>query len=422
MLLHQPRVLLGVEGEAALAGELLGELRREAVRRVQVENILGRELTFRRGFLELRHAALERLAEALLLGRKHAVDLRPVLDELGIRRPHLLDHHVCEAGQERRLHPDPQTMLHGTAHDAAQDVAAAFVRRRHTLDGDQRHPASVVGEDAVRLRRVLGRAIRDAGLLGDPVHDQLVAVGVVDRGDVLHDTRDALEPPAGVDVLARELGERAVAVELVRHEHEVSELEEALAARASRQAVVVATAGLLAPVPVHLRVRPARPRAADGPEVLRRRERHDPLRWHSEPLPVADRLLVGAELQAGIAGVHADPHAIPVELQALLDELGRVLDRALLEVLAEREIAEHLEERQVVRVEADRVDVDRSEDLLTRRRQRPRRRLKTEKVRHLWLHAGAGQQRRMIVRARDERCRGPPEMSLLLEEGEEALA
>ena len=62
--------------------------------------------------------------------------------------------------------------------------------------------------------------------------------------------------------------------------------------------------------------------------------------------------------------MHGHPDAIPVELQPLLDELGRELDRALLEVLAEREVAEHLEERQVVPVEADLVDVLRPEALL----------------------------------------------------------
>ena len=81
-------------------------------------------------------------------------------------------------------------------------------------------------------------------------------------------------------------------------------------------------------------------------------------------LPEVDRLLVGAELQLRVAGVDADPDPVPVELQPLLDELGRVRDRALLEVLAEREVAEHLEERQVVRVEPDLVDVGRAEDLL----------------------------------------------------------
>ena len=152
---------------------------------------------------------------------------------------------------------------------------------------------------------------------------------------------------------------------------------------------VVAAAGLLAPVPVHLRVGPARPRAADRPEVLGRRQRDDPLRRHPDPLPEADRLLVGAELQPRVAGVHADPDPVPVELQPLPHELGRVLDRALLEVLAEREVAEHLEEREVERVEADLVDVRRAEDLLARRRQRRGRRLAAEEERHLRLHARA---------------------------------
>ena len=68
---------------------------------------------------------------------------------------HLLDHDVGEARQERRLHPDAQAVLDGAADDPAQDIAAALVRRRHALGGDERHAAAVVGEHAMRLRRVL---------------------------------------------------------------------------------------------------------------------------------------------------------------------------------------------------------------------------------------------------------------------------
>ena len=50
------------------------------------------------------------------------------------------------------------------------------------------------------------------------------------------------------------------------------------------------------------------------------------------------------------------------------------------------------------------------------------RRLAAEEVRHLRLHAGAGQQRRAVVRARDQRRRRLPQMALRLEEREEALA
>ena len=203
---HQPRVLLVVETEAALAPELLGELDGKAVRRLQIEDVLCRELALCRHFLEDRHPALERLAEALLLGREHAVDLVPVLDELGIRLSHLLDHDVGQARQERRLHPDPQAVLRRAPDDAPQDVAATLVRRRDALGDDERHPPAVVGEHAMRLRRVGRRAVRRARLLLDPVHDQPVAVGVVDGSRVLHDARDALEPPAGVDVLGGQLG------------------------------------------------------------------------------------------------------------------------------------------------------------------------------------------------------------------------
>ncbi len=122
-----------------------------------VEGVVPGDLALGRRLLEDRHPALERLAEALLLGREHAVDLVAVLDELGIGGPHLLDHDIGETGQERRLHPDPQPVLRGAPDDAAQDVAAPLVRRRHALGGDERHPAAVVGEDAVRLRRVRRR-------------------------------------------------------------------------------------------------------------------------------------------------------------------------------------------------------------------------------------------------------------------------
>ena len=55
------------------------------------------------------------------------------------------------------------------------------------------------------------------------------------------------------------------------------------------------------------------------------------------------------------------------------DELPRELDGALLEVVADREVAEHLEERQVARGRADVVDVDRAEALLAARQARRRR-------------------------------------------------
>ena len=257
---------------------------------------------------------------------------------------------------------------------------------------------------------------------GDPLHDVLEPVGVVHRGDVLEDAGGALEPHPGVDVLRGKRRQRPVGALLERHEDQVPELEEALAARAARRAVGVPATDLLAPVPEDLRVRAARSRPADRPEVLGARERDDPLRRHADVLPELDRHLVRPEVELRVARVHGHPDPIPVEPHALAHELGRELDRALLEVLAEREVSEHLEERQVVRVEPDVVDVRRPEDLLRRRGERRRRLLEPQEVRHLRLHSGARQQRRVVVRARDERRRGHAQVALLLEEREESLA
>ena len=205
----------------------------------------------------------------------------------------------------------------------------------------------------MRLRGRRRVAVGDARLCRDPVHDLAIAVGVVDGHHVLQNRRAALEAEAGVDVLLRERRERAVGVQLVRHEDEVPELEEASAARARRRAVRLAAAVLLAPVPEDLRVRAAWSGPAHGPEVLGGRERDDPLRRHPDLLPELDRDLVGPELQLRVSSVDGDPDAIPVELHVVSDTNSRrELDRALLEVLPEREVAEHLEERQVVTVEA----------------------------------------------------------------------
>src|SRR5581483_8185291 len=218
--------------------------------------------------------------------------------------------------------PDPEAVLDGAADDPAQHVAPPLVRGGDPLRDDERHPAAVVGEHPVGLRRVRRVPVGDAGGLGDPAHDPLVAVRVVDRGNALEDARGALQPETGVDVLLRERCQLPVRVQLVLHEDEVPELEEALAAPASGPAVRVAAAGRFAPVPVDLGVGPARPRAAARPEVLRRRQPDDPLRRHADLLPELDRDLVGAEAELGVAGVYADPEPVPVELEAVADPIA----------------------------------------------------------------------------------------------------
>src|SRR5262249_54445948 len=153
----------------------------------------------------------------------------------------------------------------------------------------------------------------------------------VDGRDVLEDARRPLEAHAGVDVLLGQRRERPVRVELVRHEDEVPELEEALAPGAAWE-TSLGTTDLFAPVVVDLPVGPTRPRPADRPEVLRRWQRHDSLGRHPDLLPEVDRLLVRAELQLRIPGMDAHPQAVPVQSETVAHELRREADRPLLEV------------------------------------------------------------------------------------------
>ena len=117
-------------------------------------------------------------------------------------------------------------------------------------------------------------------------------------------------------------------------------------------------------VVVELRARAARAGRARLPEVLRARQQHDPLARHADRQPRLDRLLVGAEAELVVALEDRDPDPLGVEAEVLERELPRHLDGALLEVVADREVAEHLEEGEVALGEADLVDVGRAEALL----------------------------------------------------------
>ncbi len=175
-------------------------------------------------------------------------------------------------------------------------------------------------------------------------------------------------------------------------------------------------------VEVQLRARPARPGRAGLPEVLLARAFHDPPARDPDLLPEGDRLLVGTEPQRLVAGEHRHPDVVLGEAEHLPRELPRELDRLALEVVAEREVPEHLEERQVPCRVADVVDVDRPEALLTARQPLRRRLFLAEEVRLQRVHPRDRQERRGIVRGGHERGGGDARVPALLEEGQVALA
>ena len=134
--------------------------------------------------------------------------------------------------------------------------------------------------------------------------------------------------------------------------------------------------------------------------------------------------LVGPEAELLVAAEDRDPDVVEVEPEAVLlrgREVERELDGLLLEVVAHREVAEHLEEGEMPERGADDLDVHRAERLLARRQPPARRLLLTAEVGLEGLHARRGEQNRRVVAARDERRRRHAKMAVPLEERQKPL-
>ena len=204
----------------------------------------------------------------------------------------------------------------------------------------------MVRDDAERRHGLLLRSVSERGSGGiDQVTEK---IGLEDALDALQDAGHALQPQAGVDRGARQRLALLLRHLLELHEDEVPEFEEAIAVllRAARRPAP----DVLAAVDEDLRARTARAGIAHRPEIVRGRDADDAVvRKAGDLLPVARRLVVVV--------VDGDEQLVLLEPELLCDQVPGELDRALLEVVAEREIAEHLEEGEMARGVADIVEV-----------------------------------------------------------------
>ena len=177
--------------------------------------------------------------------------------------------------------------------------------------------------------------------------------------------------------------QRPVRMLLVLHEDEVPELEEAVAARAGRRARPGRRSRARRPSPGRSRVGAARgtlpTRSSPGSG------RNDPLRWHPDGLPLLDRDLVGRAPAGSPAWIVTRTRSQSSFSRSWMNSRASSIAPAL-KYCPNEEVAEHLEEGEVMAVVADLVDVGRAKALLRSRSQQRQRLLPPEEERHLRLH------------------------------------
>ena len=187
----------------------------------------------------------------------------------------------------------------------------------------------------------LERPVRGlAGDFGRRQDQRPQRIGIVIIMLALQDRGEPLQPQPGVDRGPRQVRAGAGRPLLILHEHQVPDLDEAVAVlfRAAWR-----PAGDLRPVVVeNLRTRPARPGVAHPPEIIRRRDPDDLLvRQPGDFLP---------QIGGGLVVVINRGQQLVLRQGKVLGQQGPgVVDRLLLEIIAERKIPQHLEKRVVPR-------------------------------------------------------------------------
>src|SRR6185437_5516267 len=251
------------------------------------------------------------------------------------------------------------------------------------------------------------------GRRGNQVAEEIDVIIVV---HALEHGGDAFQAHTGVDGGARQWLAPAAGLLLELHEDEVPDLDEAVAVLVRRAR---GTAGDVRAVVVEdFRARAAGANLAHGPEIVGGADTDDlRFRQTGDAAPELERILV--------FGIDRDQQAVLGQTEILGDQRPGELDRAVLEVIAEREIAQHLEKRVMARRVADPVEIivlaAGADAFLRGSRARglalflPR-----EDVLELH-HAGIGEQQRRIV-ARDQRRGGHDLVAAFAEELQECGA
>ena len=415
-----------VDGHAVLHRQILGQIQREAVGVPEAEDLVTGQLAPALG-LELSYPLLQHgqsdvqgTQEALLLVMDGVEDELGAIADLAVGVTHGLDDDARHVGQERFVEAQQLAVAGRAPQHQAQDVVAPLVAWQHAVADQEGDGAGVVGNDAVSgdLRVALGVGVVQQQL--HALHDRVEQVGVVVGLGALDHRDQPLQPHAGIHAGRGQQGTRAVSGLVVLHEYQVPDLQPALAAVVQKDAAIgLATgAGFGAPVVVQLAGGAAGTGIAHGPEVGLLAHAQDALDRQADLVaPDAEGVVVVAE--------HRRHQPLPVDAVDAGQAVPGKVDRVALEVVAEGEVAQHLEEGVVARRGADLLQIvvlaaDAHAFLAGGRAQIGALLQSQEGVFELH-HAGVHEQQGIVTDGRQRRA-GHVGMAMLLEVVEEGLA
>ena len=396
LFVHELAELRLVDLNALFLGHFKGELNREAVGIVELEGVLTGDFTMiTLGLIDRdvknRGAAFQRPQEGVFLTVCGFRNLMEGVLEFRIIRFHCRFRDREECGQHVVAHTEHTHGAHGSAQQTTQHVATTDVARTHAVGHDHEGGTHMIGHDAEAHIRVSVFTVGTAGEFLRGLDDREDLIGLVDVLFALHEVRETFQTGAGIDVLVLQLADDMQVglgldvVNLVVFENEIPDFDEPVFV--SRGAAV--TPVFRAAVNVNLGAGAAGAGAASGPEVVFHTEHLHMFGVEAFVLPDRTRFL--------IVGEGGNPELFGVETVAALvlrggQQLPRVMNCLLLEVITEGEVAQHLEESAVAGGFSDLVDIERTHALLVRGHARGGRRLLTEQVRDERHHACNGEQ------------------------------
>ena len=292
---------------------------------------------------------------------------------------------IDEACQEEVLNTQETAEADSTAQDTAQDVAAAFIGRQDTIGNHEGNGTDMVGND-LHGHLLPGITVIAAGNSDNFFNDREDEIRFKVRFFLLDDRSQSFQAAARIDVL---LGQRfvlAVFGAVVLGKDEIPDFQIAVAVAAD-SACRFATAPFRAEVIEDFAVRTARA-FADFPEVI--------VEFENPFISQADHIMP-VIIGFFIVRINGDIQFVRIQFQDLGQKFPGPGNGFFLEIIAEREVAQHFKERMVTGCTAYVVDIVGADALLAGRDAVRRRYELPREIRLERCHAGADEEQARVV-------------------------